>query len=408
MSRLISFFKSNLRQYGMVIALVFIMVLFQILTGGILFRPMNITNLVLQNAYVLILAVGMLLVIITGNIDLSVGSVVAFVGAVAAVMMVDWDWPVWAAILSALLIGIAVGSFHGFFIAYLHIPAFIVTLSGMLIFRGLTMAILQSQTKAPFAKSFQDIAAGYLPGMETRIFGLNAIALALGVIASIVFVVLLFRNRRDKLAYNFEVLPLGFELLKAAVMVAAINLLSVSLAAYNGIPIILLLLSGLILLYSFVTQKTIAGRHIYALGGNAKAAQLSGVKTQRVMFWVFANMGMLAALAGLVVAGRLNAATPKAGTNFELDAIAACFIGGASASGGIGTVVGAIVGGLVMGVLNNGMSIMGVSVDWQQAIKGLVLLGAVCFDVYTKSRSQSREAEGAKKAAPAVGSESMN
>jgi putative multiple sugar transport system permease protein len=408
MSRLISFFKSNLRQYGMVIALVFIMVLFQILTGGILFRPMNITNLVLQNAYVLILAVGMLLVIITGNIDLSVGSVVAFVGAVAAVMMVDWDWPVWAAIVSALLIGLAVGSFHGFFIAYLHIPAFIVTLSGALIFRGLTMVILQGQTKAPFAKSFQDIAAGYLPGMETRIFGLNAIALALGVIVSIVLVVLLFRNRKDKLAYNFEVLPIGFELLRAAIMVAAINLLSVSLAAYNGIPIILLLLSGLILLCNFVTQKTIAGRHIYALGGNAKAAQLSGVKTQRVMFWVFANMGMLAALAGLVVAGRLNAATPKAGTNFELDAIAACFIGGASASGGIGTVVGAIVGGLVMGVLNNGMSIMGVSVDWQQAIKGLVLLGAVCFDVYTKSRSQSREAESAKKAAPAVGRESMN
>jgi putative multiple sugar transport system permease protein len=381
------YFKSNIRQYGMVIALAFIMIFFQILTRGILFKPMNINNIILQNSYVLILAVGMLLAIITGNIDLSVGSVVAFVGAVAAVMMVDWGFPVGITIFLCLLIGLMVGAFHGVFIAYFRIPPFIVTLAGMLIFRGMTMVILQGQTKAPFAKSFQNIAAGYLPGMDIRIGQYSLIALLIGLIISIIYIVVQINNRKNKKKYGFEVLPAGFEIVKSAVVILAINLLTGSLAAYNGIPYILVLLTVLVLIYTFITQKTIAGRHIYALGGNEKAAKLSGVKTQRVMFWVYANMGMLAALAGLVVAGRLNAATPKAGTSFELDAIGACFIGGASASGGIGTVVGAIVGGLVMGVLNNGMSIMGVSVDWQQSIKGMVLLGAVCFDVYTKTRS---------------------
>lgn len=387
MSTIKTYFKNNIRQYGMVIALVFIMVLFQILTGGILFKPMNITNLILQNSYVLILAVGMLLPIITGNIDLSVGSVAAFIGAIAAVMMVDNGMPVGLAIVLCLLIGLAVGSFHGLFIAYFHIPPFIVTLAGMLIFRGLTMVILKGQTKAPFEKSFQAIAAGYLPGMDIRVGSLSLLTLLIGVVVSIIFLVFQLNNRKNKKKYGFEVLPLSFELVKNLIVVIGINLLTGSLAAYNGIPLVLVLLTVLVLIYTFITQKTVPGRHIYALGGNEKAAKLSGVKTQRVMFWVYANMGMLAALAGMVVAGRLNAATPKAGTNFELDAIGACFIGGASASGGIGTVVGAIVGGLVMGVLNNGMSIMGVSVDWQQAIKGMVLLAAVSFDVYTKTRS---------------------
>lgn len=388
MNQLTNYFKNNLRQNGMVIALVFIMVLFQILTGGILFRSMNVNNLVLQNAYVLILATGMLLCILTGNIDLSVGSVVAFVGAVAAIMMVDWGLPVALTIPLALLIGVGIGAFHGYFIAYMHIPAFIVTLAGMLIWRGLTMVILKGQTKAPFEKSFQSLAAGYLPGRELEIAGLNAIALTIGVVLSIIFVVALLRSRKSKSKYGFTVVPFWIELIKIAVIIIAINLLTISLANYNGIPIVLILLVFLILLYTFITQRTIFGRHIYALGGNEKAAKLSGVKTKRVMFLVYTNMGMLAALAGIVVAGRLNAATPKAGNMFELDAIASCFIGGASASGGIGTVVGAIIGGLVMGILNNGMSIMGVSVDWQQTIKGLVLLFAVIFDVATKKKSQ--------------------
>jgi putative multiple sugar transport system permease protein len=383
-------FKNNIRQYGMVIALAFIMVLFQILTKGIMFAPMNITNLVLQNSYVLILAIGMLLVIITGGIDLSVGSIVAFVGAVSAVFMVDYHMPVLPAMLIALCIGAAAGAFQGYFIASLRIPAFIVTLAGQLIFRGLTMTILQAQTKSPFEKSFQLLAAGYLPGMDIRWSGLNIIALVTGVAASAILAAMILHSRRTKLKYHFELVPLWLDILKIVVIVAAINLLTYKFAGYNGLPIILIILVALILIYTFVTQRTIAGRHIYALGGNEKAARLSGVKTNRVMFWCYVNMGVLAAVAGLIVAGRLNAATPKAGNGFELDAIAACFIGGASPAGGIGTVIGTIVGGFVMAVLNNGMSIMGVSVDWQQTIKGLVLLLAVWFDVFTKSRSQAR------------------
>jgi putative multiple sugar transport system permease protein len=385
-----SYFKNNVRQYAMVIALVCIMIFFQFLTEGIMFKPMNITNLILQNSYVLILAVGMLLVIVTGNIDLSVGSVVAFVGAVSAVLMVDMKMPVLPAILISLAIGGLVGACQGYFVAFLKIPAFIVTLAGMLVFRGFTMVILKGQTKAPFEKSFQSIAAGYLPGMEVKFNEMNILALVLGIAFSILFVISAMRARANKQKYNFQVIPLWLEITKILLLAATINFMTWTLSRYNGIPVILLVLVGLILVYSFITQRTIPGRHIYALGGNSKAAKLSGVKTDWVNFWVFVNMGVLAAFAALVVAGRLNAATPKAGDGFELDAIAACYIGGASTSGGIGTVVGTIVGGLVMGVLNNGMSIMGVSVDWQKVIKGFVLLGAVCFDVYTKNRSQSK------------------
>jgi putative multiple sugar transport system permease protein len=383
-------FKNNIRQYGMVIALAFIMGLFQITTQGIMFKPMNITNLVLQNSYILILAIGMLLVIVTGGIDLSVGSVAGFVGAVSAVFMVDFGMPVVYAMLIALLIGAAAGAFQGYFIAFLKIPAFIVTLAGMLIFRGFTMSILQGQTKSPFEKSFQALAAGYLPLMDLRWGKLNIIALAAGVLASVILAFVIIYSRRTKMKYHFEIVPLWLDIAKIIGIVAAINLLTYAFAGYNGLPIILLILVALILIYTFITQRTIAGRHIYALGGNEKAARLSGVKTDQVKFWVYVNMGVLAAVAGLIVAGRLNAATPKAGNGFELDAIGACFIGGASTSGGIGTVIGTIVGGFVMAVLNNGMSIMGVSVDWQQTIKGLVLLLAVWFDVYTKTRSQSR------------------
>lgn len=410
-----TFFRNNMRQYTMAFALVVIMVMFQLITGafqihiiedgrggieswnfffdwneGIMFKPMNITNLILQNSYVLILAIGMLLCIITGNIDLSVGSVAAFVGAVAGVIMVDFHVPVLPAILICLLIGAAAGAFHGFFIAFLRIPAFIVTLAGMLIFRGFTMIILQGQTKAPFEQPFQDIAAGFIPGSDIMLGGeggLSLVAVLTGLMVSGIFVFLQIRNRQDKIRYNFEVVPLWLDLVRMGVIVAGINFLTVSLAAYMGIPVILAILVALIILYNFFAQKTIPGRHIYALGGNEKAAKLSGIRTEQLKFWVYVNMGVLSALAGMVVAGRLNAAGPKAGTNFELDAIAACFIGGASASGGIGTVVGTIVGGLVMGVLNNGMILVGISVDWQMVIKGAVLLGAVCFDVYSKVKA---------------------
>lgn len=383
-----SILKNNVREYAMVLALVVIMILFQILTGGVLFMPLNITNIILQNSYVLILSVGMLLVILTGNVDLSVGSVAAFVGAVSAVFMVTYKMPVILAVILCLLIGALVGAWQGFWIAYIRIPAFIVTLAGMLVFRGLTMVLLKGQTLAPFEESFQIISKGFLP--ETlKIGNLNLIAIAIGILLSLLYVYFEFKSLKNKKRYNFDILPMGFIIAKIAIIIIAINLLTYNLAAYKGIPLVLILIASLIALYTFITQKTILGRHIYALGGNEKAARLSGIKIKRVKFLVFVNMGILSALSGLVVAGRLNAATPKAGTNFELDAIAACFIGGASASGGIGKIMGAIIGALFMGVLNNGMSIMGVGIDWQQAIKGLVLLFAVAFDVYSKLKSSA-------------------
>lgn len=378
-------FKGNLRQYGMVIALVLIVALFQILTGGILLRPLNITNLILQNSYILILAIGMLLVIITGNIDLSVGSIAAFVGAIGAILMVNLGCPVWIAVISSLLIGALAGAWHGFWIAYMKIPAFIVTLAGMLIFRGLTMVVLNGQTVAPFPESFQVISTGFIPDL----FGTNSLnltALIIAIILSLVYILFELNSRRAKQAYGFAVSSIGSMILKFILFTCLFLVFGYIFASYKGVPTVLILLAVLILSYGYLSTKTVPGRHIYAYGGNPKAAELSGVKVKRVVFWVYVNMGVLAALAGLVFAARLNAATPKAGTNFELDAIAACYIGGASSMGGVGTVYGAIIGGLVMGVLNNGMSILGIGVDYQQAIKGVVLLLAVFFDVYTKSK----------------------
>ncbi|HZG86088.1 MAG TPA: multiple monosaccharide ABC transporter permease [Paenibacillus sp.] len=386
MGKLSGLFKANMRQYGMIIALLSIVILFQIITDGILLKPLNITNLILQNSYILVLAIGMVLVIITGHIDLSVGSVAAFVGAVSAIMMVDMQLPMPLAFVLSLLIGGLIGAWQGFWVAYVRIPSFIVTLAGMLLFRGLTMVVLNGQSISPFPPAFQKISSGFLPDW----FGGGTVHLLTIVIGILLTLVLFFgeaRNRRTQLKYGFDVLPKGLFAAKLIAIAAAINMFTYVLATYEGIPNILIILFVLIVIYTFVTNRTVAGRHIYALGGNEKAAGLSGVKTKRVTFWVFVNMGVLAALSGLIFAARLNAATPKAGINFELDAIAAVFIGGASATGGIGTVVGAIVGGLVMGVMNNGMSIVGLGIDWQQGIKGLVLLLAVGFDIYNKNKS---------------------
>ncbi|ANX02385.1 ABC transporter permease [Thermoclostridium stercorarium subsp. leptospartum DSM 9219] len=379
----------NLRQYVMIIALVVVIIFFQIITGGILLSPLNITNIIQQNAYILILATGMLLCILTcGNIDLSVGSVAGFIGAVSAVFILKMNMPVFPAILISLLIGVLIGAWHGFWIAYVGVPAFITTLAGMLIFRGLTMVILQGMSLAPFPKSYTFISAGFIPDIA-NIEGINLLAIITGIVASALYILSQVNDRKNKKKYNFEVSSTGAFLAKIAAIVAVINAFTYSLARYKGIPAVLIIVVSLVLIYSFITNKTIPGRHIYAYGGNPKAAKLSGVKTKKVLFWVYVNMGFLAALAGIIFTGRLNSATPKAGNGFELDAIASCFIGGASTTGGIGTVVGAIVGGLLMGVLNNGMSILGVSIDWQQAIKGVVLLAAVSFDVYSKSRSRS-------------------
>ncbi|HHV08902.1 MAG TPA: sugar ABC transporter permease [Clostridiales bacterium] len=388
MGKMGDFLKGNLRQYVMVIALVVVIILFQILTGGVLLKPLNISNLISQNAYILILAIGMLLCILTGgNVDLSVGSVAGFVGAISAIMMLKLDVPVLPTILVSIILGLAIGCWQGFWIAYVGVPAFIATLAGMLIFRGLTLVVLQGTSLAPLPAGYTFMASGFIPDI-VKIGRLNLLAILLGIIASILYVVKELNGRKNKRKYGFEVTPYKIFIPQVVGILAVLNAFTFSLASYKGVPMVLVIVIALVLIYSFITLKTIPGRHIYAFGGNAKAAQLSGVNTKKVMFWVYANMGVLAALAGIVFTGRLNSATPKAGVNFELDAIAACFIGGASTSGGIGTVVGAMVGGLLMGVLNNGMSIMGISIDWQQAIKGFVLLGAVAFDVYSKSKTK--------------------
>ena len=379
-------FKTNIRQNSMLIALVAIMLLFQVITEGILLKPLNITNLILQNSYILIMAIGMLLVIVAGHIDLSVGSIVAFIGALAAVMMVNYQISFPVTVISCLLLGFTIGAWQGFWVAYVKIPAFIVTLAGMLVFRGLTLVLLQGASIGPFPTSFQRISSGFIPD----IFGgedIHLTSLALAVIFLVVIIVMDYRKRSARIRYGFEVSSIAVFFAKNALISAAVLYISYLLASYKGFPNVLVILFLLTVIYTFVTTKTVTGRRIYALGGNEKAAKLSGIKTRRMVMLTFANLGFLAALAGLVFAARLNVATPKAGNAFELDVIAACFIGGASATGGIGTVVGALIGALVMGVMNNGMSILGVGIDWQQAIKGMVLLAAVFFDVYNKSKN---------------------
>ncbi|MDQ0229382.1 putative multiple sugar transport system permease protein [Metabacillus malikii] len=380
-----SLIQNNIRNSSMIIALLFIMVLFQILTDGLLLRPLNITNLILQNSYILVLAIGMVLVIITGHIDLSVGSVAAFVGAISAILMVNYEVPMFLAVIISLVVGAIIGAWQGFWVAYVKIPAFIVTLAGMLLFRGLTMIVLEGKSIAPFPESFQKISSGFIPDIGGG--SIHLLTIIIGAVLSLILIFTQIKGRRTEVNYQFEVQPLGIFIAKLIGMVALLNVFTYILATYEGIPNILIILAILIVLYTFVTNKTKAGRHVYAIGGNEKAAQLSGIKTKRMTFWVFVNMGVLSALSGLLFAARLNAATPKAGNLFELDAIAACFIGGASAYGGIGTVPGAIIGGLVMGIMNNGMSLLGLGVDWQQGIKGLVLLAAVAFDIYNKNKA---------------------
>ncbi|MEV6052069.1 multiple monosaccharide ABC transporter permease [Streptomyces sp. NPDC052107] len=380
--------RRNMRQYGMLIALGLIIVLFQIWTGGDLLLPRNVSNLVLQNSYILILAIGMMLVIIAGHIDLSVGSLTAFVGAFAAVLTVQHgvSWPI--ALVLCLLVGAAAGSIQGFLIAYLGIPSFIVTLAGMLLFRGLTEILLKGQTLGPFPNGLQKIGNGFLPevGPDTNYHNLT---LLLGLVLIAAVVGQEFRDRRRQQEFSLDVVPTRLFLLKLTALVAAILVLTLLLASYKGAPIVLIILGVLVVGYGYVMRNAVFGRHIYAIGGNLPAAKLSGVKDKKVTFYVFLNMGVLAALAGLVVAARLNAASPKAGVNFELEAIASSFIGGASMSGGVGTVLGAIIGGLVLGVLNNGMNLLSVGTDWQQVIKGLALLVAVGFDVWNKRKSGS-------------------
>ena len=383
-----SYIRSNIREYGMLIALVAIMVFFQFYTGGILFRPVNLTNLILQNSFIVIMSLGMLLVIVAGHIDLSVGSIVAFVGAVAAILTVQWGMNPLLAALICLGVGGLIGAAQGYWIAYHRIPSFIVTLAGMLVFKGLTLALLQGQSVGPFPETFQKLSSGFIPDPFGSLDGggLRTTTLVIGVVAAVALVFFKLRGRAKLTKYGMEQEPYAFFLMKNISFAGVILFFSWLLASYKGLPNVLVVMAVLIMVYDFVTNRTTIGRRIYALGGNEKAARLSGIKTQRLAFFTFVNMGALAALAGLVFAARLNTATPKAGLGFELDVIAACFIGGASASGGVGKVMGAVIGAFIMGVMNNGMSIIGIGIDYQQVIKGLVLLAAVFIDVYNKNK----------------------
>lgn len=377
----------TLRAYSMVIILVVIAVLFHILTNGLIFTSMNMTNIILQNSYVVLLICGMLPVILTGNVDLSVGSVLAFVGAIAAILQVNYGMGVAATLVISLAVGLLIGCWQGFWIAYFDIPPFIVTLSGELVFRGLTQVVLDGASIGPFSDTFRSMASSFLPdvfGVE----GFHLTTMVLAVLVCVVFIFTQFRARRQKVKNGIPVKKLYTTILTCVIISAAVLYLSYTMACYNGYPTVLVIMLVLCLIYSFVCSRTSFGRSLYAVGGNRKAAALSGIKDRWTMFWAYANNGLMAAVAALVYAARLNAATPKAGVNFELDAIAACYVGGASVSGGAGSIAGALIGCFVIGILNNGMSMMGISADWQQTVKGLVILGAVALDLIPKRKKK--------------------
>ena len=399
-----------LKRNTLLIALILVMILFEIAiqsTGhGSLFSPSNFTNIIYQNSYVIILAVGMLFLIIgCGNIDLSVGSIVALVGAVAGVLMVNNEYNIYMSMALCLLLGIVIGAWHGFWIAYIRIPSFIVTLAGMLLFRGLALIVLDGITINPFPADYLTMFTSYFPsfgpgyfqeqlasglsraevraGMSAIVFSKTMTVTAVIVIAYLVGIIC---SRVSKIKKGYEVVPLYAFLFQHVLALAAIIASCILLGENKGIPVILILIAVVVIVYAFIANKTVVGRRIYALGGNEKAAKLSGVNTSRLLFLSYVNMGLLAAVAALVCVARFNSASPMAGTGYELDAIGACFIGGASAYGGVGTVGGAVIGAIFMGVLNNGMSILGIDANWQKAVKGLVLLAAVVTDVMSKKR----------------------
>ena len=376
-----------LKKYTMVIVLVVVTLFFTWKTGGRMLLPQNVNNLISQNAYVFILATGMLLCILTGgNIDLSVGSVVCFVGAVGATFMVNKGVNVYATMILMLAAGLLIGVWQGFWIAYRRIPPFIVTLAGMLMFRGLSNIVLDGFTIAPMPENYLAMFKMY----SMDFFhgdGLNITCLLFGIIAALIFVGVTFKGRASKVKKGYAVGPMSSEIIKCAVISIVIIAFAWKLAQYKGVPNILIWIVVIVLIYGYITSKTTIGRHLYAIGGNEKAAQLSGINTNRVYFFAYANMGLLSAVAAMVVIARLNSANPTAGDGYEMDAIGSCFIGGASAYGGSGTIPGVIIGATLMGVINLGMSIMGVDANWQKVVKGIVLLAAVIFDVESKKKA---------------------
>jgi putative multiple sugar transport system permease protein len=375
----------NLRQSGILVAFVAIVAFFAILNPAFLSAG-NLTNIVLQYSYILILAIGMVIVIIAGHIDLSVGSVVALTGATAAVLVIRMQQPWWVGVIAALVVGLLVGAWQGFWVAYVGIPAFIVTLAGMLLFRGLTFIVLSNVSLSPFGGTYYSIANGFFNGLFGG-YGVDVFTLVIFAIGVAGYAVWQVRGRRSKISHQQSVEALPWFILKIVAVAAVVMWFGYQLSTSRGLPFVLILLAVLIIAYSVITQKSVFGRHVYAIGGNLHAALLSGVNVRRVNFWIFVNMGLLAGIAGVVFSSRTNGAQPGAGNMFELDAIAACFIGGAAVTGGVGRVGGAIVGGLIMAVMSNGMQLMGLDQATQQVVKGLVLLIAVAFDVWNKRRT---------------------
>lgn len=384
--------KSGIQKYTMILVLVLVTLFFTWGTQGKILYPQNITNLISQNAYVFILATGMLLCILTGgNIDLSVGSVVCFVGAVCGIFMENMDMPDGIAIILSLLLATLIGAWQAFWIAYVRIPPFIVTLAGMLMFRGLSNVALGGKTlplkSETFIKLFGGGANCYVPDFLGSGEGMNMVALLLGVIGCVIFAAITMKGHMNRKKKGYETGSAAALYGKMVVIIAVIMAVTVKLAQHKGIPTSLVWVLIVVLIYGYLTSKTTIGRYFYAVGGNEKATKLSGINTNRVYFIAYTNMGLLAGLAGLLTVARMTSAQPTYGQNYEMDAIGSCFIGGASAYGGVGTVPGVIVGAVLMGIINQGMSIMGTDQNMQKVVKGLVLLAAVIFDVVSKRKS---------------------
>lgn len=386
-------FREGIQKYSMIIVLVLVTLFFTWGTQGKILYPQNITNLISQNAYVYVLATGMLLCILTGgNIDLAVGSVVCFVGSVGGILMEKMGVPMPVAVILMLLLGIVIGAWQAVWIAYVHVPPFITTLSGMFVFRGWSNVVLGGQTLPIKNQAFIVLFGGgancYVPDILGGGEGMNRLALVVGIVACAIFVVITMRGYLNRKKKGYETGNAAAMYIKMILICAVIMFITVKLAQYKGIPTSLVWVLIVVLIYGYITSKTTVGRYFYAVGGNEKATKLSGINTERVYFLAYTNMGLLAAVAGMLTIARLTSAQPTYGQNYEMDAIGSCFIGGASAYGGTGTVPGVIIGATLMGIINQGMSIMGTDQNMQKIVKGLVLLAAVVFDVVSKKRSE--------------------
>ncbi|HLV49436.1 MAG TPA: sugar ABC transporter permease [Erysipelothrix sp.] len=379
--------RSNIRDYGMFIALAVIMTVFTILTNGVFISARNISNLLNQTGYVAVLAVGMTLVIVIRHIDLSVGYVAGFIGAVAAVFMTQFDMNVWLVIFIVLILGIIVGIWQGVLVAFLELPAFVSTLAGMLIFRGLLQQVTRGTGTIIIPnETFNAISNGHIPDLF-NINGLHVLTLVLGILTTLYYIFVEFRNRNNKINYDFKVLSLRMFILKLVFISSMILLISYTLATYRGFSWTLLIVVVVVGIYHFITNKTVLGRHIYAVGGNPEAAELSGINVKMITLIVFASMGLLSGLSGIMYASRLRSATVTAGVLFELDAIAASYVGGVSSKGGIGRVTGSLIGAIVMASLSNGMNLIALDVSLQYIVRGFVLIAAVVFDVKTRGKA---------------------